>query len=503
MKHSDATLFTQKSFKWVNTPITVLGVDITNDKSDLLKRNYEAVFKKVTNMANIWKNRNLSLAGKVITINTLMASQFIYKLSCMDSPTEEQYKEYKSITRNYLWDEKSSKIAYDTLTCSQEHGGFKLIDLKKKDSALKIQWIKRIAENKKLASLAYYFLPGLGPMLWKCNLNFKHAAKFMSVQNFWYDVLVSWCKYNFEELENIDSIMNSIIWLNSEITVKDKPLMSKKCIENDILYIKDLVNMHSGDFMSYNEFIQKYGNVINFLQYYGILKAIPQKYKDTIRMNAYDPYLSINTNYKTLLEKNLGSRFYYNKAIESEPLLEKFTTKWQNILGPNNVNENELSTSFKNIKVITLSTKLRSFYYTLLVQATITNVKPLKWNMVDTDKCTFCNVEIETVKHLFWDCPTAKHLWNQVTQWIKYTANQTVHLTDKKVFLCKIASKPLNCVNTIGLITLQYLYASRCLKRIPNFAQLKLKILDVQNIEKYIAIKNNRIKKHEIKWKGF
>ncbi len=63
--------------------------------------------------------------------------------------------------------------------------------------------------------------------------------------------------------------------------------------------------------------------------------------------------------------------------------------------------------------------------------------------MVDTDKSTFCNVEVETVKHLFWDCPTAKHFWNQVTQWIKYTANQTVHLTDKKVFLCKIASKPL------------------------------------------------------------
>ncbi len=133
LKHSDAKLFTQKSFKWVDTPISVLSVDITHDKPDLIHRNYKAVFKKISNITNVWKNRNLSLAGKVITINTLMASQFIYKLSCLNSPTDDQYKEYKQVIRTYLWDEKSAKIAYDILACSPEHGGFKLIDLKKKD----------------------------------------------------------------------------------------------------------------------------------------------------------------------------------------------------------------------------------------------------------------------------------------------------------------------------------------------------------------------------------
>ena len=92
---------------------------------------------------------------------------------------------------------------------------------------------------------------------------------------------------------------------------------------------------------------------------------------------------------------------------------------------------------------------------------------------------------------------------SKVVQWLKDTTNQTVHLTVKKVLLCTIASKPLSCINTTGLITLQYIYSSRCLKKLPSFAQLKSKILDVQNIEKYIAIKNNRLKKHEIKWKGF
>ncbi len=60
----------------------------------------------------------------------------------------------------------------------------------------------------------------------------------------------------------------------------------------------------------------------------------------------------------------------------------------------------------------------------------------------------------------------------------------------------------LHCLNTIVVITLQYIYASRCLGNIPNFGHLKAKILDAQNMEKYIAIKNNKLKKHDSKWKN-
>ncbi len=43
---------------------------------------------------------------------------------------------------------------------------------------------------------------------------------------------------------------------------------------------------------------------------------------------------------------------------------------------------------------------------------------------------------------------------------------------------------------------MQYVYGSRCLRKLPNFAQLKSKILDEQNVEKYIATKNNKLEKY-------
>ncbi len=141
--------------------------------------------------------------------------------------------------------------------------------------------------------------------------------------------------------------------------------------------------------------------------------------------------------------------------------------------------------------------------YTLIHQATVTNIKLSEWKIKDTDKCTFCNVQSETLLHLFWKCQTAEHIWNSLTHWYREKTGQTVDLTSKKVLFGKPMNNALHCLNTIVVITLQYIYASRCLGNIPNFGHLKAKILDVQNMEKYIAIKNDKLKKHESKWKNF
>ena len=155
------------------------------------------------------------------------------------------------------------------------------------------------------------------------------------------------------------------------------------------------------------------------------------------------------------------------------------------------------------MKKITLSTKLRSFYYRLMTHSLSTNVQLLKWKKSNTDKCSFCNIEVESIVHLFWECDTSKFLWNQLQTWYKNKTNQNLHLTCRKIFMWKISSKALNCKNTIVLVTLQYLYASRCLNVIPNFSILKSKILEIYNIEKYIATKHNKLKKHNSKWQGF
>ncbi len=54
-----------------------VGVEISHDRNALLRINYDKIFKKVDNLTSIWSTRDLTIEGKVITVNTLLSSQFI------------------------------------------------------------------------------------------------------------------------------------------------------------------------------------------------------------------------------------------------------------------------------------------------------------------------------------------------------------------------------------------------------------------------------------------
>ncbi len=77
------------------------------------------------------------------------------------------------------------------MTAPRDDGGLKLIDIRKKDYAIKIQWIKRIKENREIANLAYHFLPNVGEIIWKCNLKDIHLKDISTYDGFWLDVFKS------------------------------------------------------------------------------------------------------------------------------------------------------------------------------------------------------------------------------------------------------------------------------------------------------------------------
>ena len=55
-------------------------------------------------------------------------------------------------------------------------------------------------------------------------------------------------------------------------------------------------------------------------------------------------------------------------------------------------------------------------------------------------------------------------------------------------------------VNTIILITKQFIYVKRCLKQNLQFVELAMVINRMKNVEAYIAKKNGTMNKHNKKW---
>ncbi len=64
----------------------VLGIVFTATDSDNYKYNFESKIKNLKTTLDIWKQRSLSLKGKVAILNTLALPSLIYVSSVKDTP---------------------------------------------------------------------------------------------------------------------------------------------------------------------------------------------------------------------------------------------------------------------------------------------------------------------------------------------------------------------------------------------------------------------------------
>ncbi len=95
-------------------PLETLGIFITNNADENLNLNSKPTIANLTNLLNMWKQRNLSLKGKITIINTLALAPLIYFSSTIYTP-DKAITQVNNIIQNILWDVKTSKITQFTL----------------------------------------------------------------------------------------------------------------------------------------------------------------------------------------------------------------------------------------------------------------------------------------------------------------------------------------------------------------------------------------------------
>ena len=49
-----------------------------------------------------------------------------------------------------------------------------------------------------------------------------------------------------------------------------------------------------------------------------------------------------------------------------------------------------------------------------------------KANLHSNDRCSFCDREVETFKHLYWDCNIVQSLWVRFIEWCKLNVDCSV-----------------------------------------------------------------------------
>ena len=108
----------------------------------------------------------------------------------------------------------------------------------------------------------------------------------------------------------------------------------------------------------------------------------------------------------------------------------------------------------------------------------------------------------ESLEHLFCYCEHSITFWKSVVLWLKSIDIDIDFLSDSDIFF-GLAQKNLNWVllNHIIIIGKQVIYSNRLKNFLPVLPQVLLKIKYVESIKRFIALKNNKLKIHDEKWK--
>ena len=162
-----------------------------------------------------------------------------------------------------------------------------------------------------------------------------------------------------------------ILFNNKEILVGGKPIFINEWLNDNILFIQDLLNSN-GQFMSYQEFKNQFARKTNFLQFYQAVSAIPKhlvtKAKNTVPsegelFNDNSPLFQLDDLTAIDLGKAKTRDFYclFNKKIHTR--CQTGPTKWNQTMHLDGEAWKEIFNSLKNT---CKETKLKEFQFKLI-----------------------------------------------------------------------------------------------------------------------------------------
>ena len=492
LRNSVARLYTRYPIQWTNDPICILGVWVTPNLEQCFEMNYNPAIEKIQAVLDMWKNRNLSIIGRISIVNTLVASILVHKMIVLPYMPQKYIDKIENQIMRFIWQDKKAKISKRILQANKSEGGLNLVNIRRRETSLKITWIQILEQDEKMAEIAYFFLsPTLKGDIWKCNLNSKDIKQLFNRENpFWRDILIAWSEYHY----NTEQLHEQTIWYNSNLRLKGRPFLWTKYYEKGLLWISQIV--YNNKLIDRHEAKELYDlNFIDLLTLYHVYISAPETSKMDKNKNSNN---IMCLHEQCILTKNLSAKIY-KEICSDRDLLQHKAKKWQEEFCTKFSTE-ELTKYLKSIYAITNSAKYRSFQYRLLQRSIITNKQLFKWKKRNTDKCTFCDCFEETYTHLFATCPVIQGFWENVSNLLREFGKEPKTFLPKQIICNDMYTPTINVGNLVILVAKQYIYRQRCWDKQPNFNEFKSIMYNVKNIEKYNAVCSGNLNKHLQKW---
>ena len=338
-----------------------------------------------------------------------------------------------------------------------------------------------------------------GDFIWQTNLH-EDDIKELYRNNFWKEVLLMWSKFTYHNPKNICQIRNMPIWGNTFMRIDNQPIWNTKAISVGFTKVDQLLNPDN-TLKNFVDIRNDSSTSVTFVQYYGICKSIPYYWRCILRIdtNLGKPYefcYESPLKYQSLLTE------VYHELVKRSALIVESTIAWEKATKME-LSISEMEKEFAVIYSLTNIAKLRSFQYNILHQTLVLNEYVFQRRRRNTNLCTFCDVHTDTLSHFFWECQLVPTYWQDILEILPkvcYVSLYQIKLSCINVLLNKVHENRNNIVNFIILILKHNLYRSRCKNEKPNSQNLYGEVKTIKNFEKYNAMCNRMLHRHEKKW---
>ena len=447
-----------------------------------------------------WNKRNLTPIGKITVVKSLILPVLNHLFIALPNPSIEIIKNIEDMLYTFIWKSSVNRVKKDIMQKEYQEGRLKMINIHSFILALKSTWIRRLFFNN--CKWQNIFMSSIDINKLSCGGSGYIEQVIESVKNqFWKDVLYAW-KFVIDKDENKDwtNFLANTVWLNKQVKIDKRTIFYPEWFNRGVKFVSDFVN-DDGSFLTLDQFSNKFGFCVNFLQYNGVISSLRQMLK-------LYPYGDKSSNLQTpVVPSSLQNIFRsYKGSKDMYTILSKNSSvptaqrKWNTVF---DINSNE----WKQIYILpfkaTACTKLHWFQFRINHNILATNYFLKKIKMIDDANCNFCQKENETIEHIFGGCENVQNLLGQVNSWFgdKYI-NQA--FLKKTLIFGDVDKVYKDDVYTAILLNIKYyIYTNRCLKKKLSFHSLKACLINLYKTEKMIAVRNQRIAEFQLHWSTF
>ena len=473
-----------KTLDLTTESMKILGLHFSYNESVMIEKNFIETIVKIENVLRVWRQRSLTLEGKIVIFKTLAISKLVHTAYLIHMP-QHVIEMLEKIKNDFLWNNKRTKIKHNTLCNKFEKGGLQKVDIRLKIDALQLSWVRRLYDEndhqwKKIPKIL------LTQRFGDYNIFYPHFKTHLNlslIPKFYKNIMEKWSTCSSIPIDN-RNILEQNLWHNQLIIISNKTIFHKEFHSKGIMSVHQLFS--NGIMKKWHDFKTEFrlDDGLHF-KYIQLIDAIPREWK--IKLRNGEIYEDLQPAQGVLsctrlipLEKLISKEIYSillrirdHVPTAKQSYNEKFS----------NLSYHDWANVYTLPRKVTKDAYLRYFQYKILNNILYLNKKLFTFGKSSTQNCSFCENHEESIYHIFNDCLHTIKLWDDLVQFFISVLNIPRLSTQSALlgFLGEIDTHNL-LINHLLLLFKLYVYQSREKKRL-HFPALLVNIKNIYNLE--------------------